>query len=85
MDGGSDDLDVWINTLRDQTARGELDHLGSINLGGLKLDGERAILVMLADLDHLDSLPPELAEDPLTPIRRLELLADFRRLRDQIG
>jgi hypothetical protein len=40
---------------------------------------------MLADLRHHDTLPPDLADDPLIPTRRAALLVDFRRLRAQIG
>ena len=81
---GSDDLDAWICELQGRLARGELAHLGLVDIGGLKLAGEWAVRVMLANLDHLGSLPAEWAKDPLIPMRRAGLLADFRRLRAQV-
>ena len=85
MTDGSDDLNAWITELRQRLARGELAGLGLVDVGGLRLRGEWAVRVMLADLSHHDTLPPDLAGDPLVPIRRAKLLVDFRRLRAQIG
>jgi hypothetical protein len=83
-DGGAD-LDAWITELGRRLERGELAGLGLVDVRGLKLRGEWAVRVMLADLRHHDTLPPDLADDPLIPTRRAALLADFRQLRAQIG
>jgi hypothetical protein len=83
-DGGAD-LDAWITELGRRLERGELAGLGLVDVRGLKLRGEWAVRVMLADLRHHDTLPPDLADDPLIPTRRAALLVDFRRLRAQIG
>jgi hypothetical protein len=80
-----DGLEPWIAELRDRAARGDLAHLGLVDVGGLKLRGELAARIMLADLTHLDTLPAGWAQDPLVPVRRDTLLADFRWLREQIG
>ena len=80
-----DPLDAWITELRGRVARGELAGLGPVDVGGFKLPGERAARIMLADLVHLDTLPAKWARDPLVPVRRAKLLADFRWLREQIG
>jgi hypothetical protein len=63
-------LAAWIEQLRDGLQRGELAGRGPITLrdGSQLADTELAVRVMLADLDHLDTL---LAE------RRQDLLDDF--------
>jgi hypothetical protein len=80
-----EDLVAWIAELRGRVQRGELTQLGLVDIGGLKLRGELAARVMLADLDHLATLPAPWNEDLLVPVRQAELLADFRWLRQQIG
>jgi hypothetical protein len=40
---------------------------------------------MLADLDHYSNLAPADRLNPAVGARRLELLDDFRRLRDVLG
>ena len=80
------ELDAWISDLRGRVARGELDGLGSIPVDGSALLGTVTVVrIMLADLDHYDDLTPEQRQDPLVEARRRLLLADFRRLREQIG
>ena len=85
MADDSGDLTMWITELRGRAARGELAFLGLVDVGGLKLRGELATRIMLADLAHLDTLLAERHSDPLIPMRRAKLLADFSWLREQIG
>jgi hypothetical protein len=79
-----DALVPWIRALRARLERGDLADLPPVDIGyGTRhLPGVTTVRVMLADLDHLDDLPPEAAE---IPRRRAELLDDFRRLRAAIG
>jgi len=79
------ELDAWIAELRGRSERDEQAHLGPVDVAGVKVDGGLAVRIMLADLDHLDMLPPAWADDPLVTPRRAALLADFRLLRAQIG
>jgi hypothetical protein len=83
----SDDLGRWIGTLRARLARGDLAGSGSIDLGDGTghLPGELFVRIMLADLDHLDGLPPEAREWVDFPDRRQALLNDFKRLRELLG
>jgi hypothetical protein len=83
-DGGTE-LDAWISELGRRLERGELAGLGLVDVRGLKLRGEWAVRVMLADLRHHDTQPHDMADDPLIPARRAALIVDFRRLRAQIG
>jgi hypothetical protein len=71
-------LEVWLEGLRDGLKRGEFAGRGPIMLrgGSLLPDTELAVRVMLADLDHLDTLLVE---------RRQDLLDDFQHLREQLG
>lgn len=79
-------LHRWIDDLRHRLADGGLAGIGPIDIGDgtAHLPGETVIRVMLADLDHLDELPPEAREWTDAPSRRTALLDDFRRLRDLI-
>ncbi len=79
------DLAAWIAELRGRVARGELDGQGNIAVGRGVLAAGLAARIMLADLDHYDDLSPEQRQDLLVETRRRLLLADFRRLREQIG
>ncbi len=80
------ELDAWISDLRGRVARGELDGVGAIPLDGAAvLSTATVVRIMLADLDHYDDLSPEQRQDLLVRARRRLLLADFRRLREQIG
>jgi hypothetical protein len=71
-------LEVWIAEFRGNLQRGELAGRGPITLrdGSRFADTELAARIMLADLDHLDTLLVE---------RRQELLDDFRHLREQLA
>jgi hypothetical protein len=71
-------LEVWIEKLRDGLKQGELAGHGPITLrdGSQLPDTAVAVRIMLADLDHLDSLLVE---------RRQDLLDDFRHLREQLA
>jgi hypothetical protein len=83
----AEDLTRWIDALRERIARGRLDDLEPLDLGdGTRhLPGRVTVLVMLADLDHLNALPPEAREWVDFPDRRRELLDSLRRLRGLIG
>jgi hypothetical protein len=65
-------------------ARGELTQPGLVDVG-VELRGERAERIMLADLSRLDTQPAKRARDPLVPMKRANLFADFRWRRAQIG
>ncbi len=79
-----DELDGWIAELRGRVARAELDGRGRFDVRNGLLDIELVARIMLADLDHYDDLPLEQRQDLLVEARRGLLLADFRRLREQI-
>ncbi len=55
-----DGLDRWIRDLRGHLERGDLAGIGPVDIGDSTggLPGELTIRIMLADLDHLDDLPP---------------------------
>jgi hypothetical protein len=73
------ELTAWISALAGRLERQELANLGPITLrdGSRFDDTERAVRIMLADLQHHDMLP--------ATQRRHELLADFQDLREQLG
>ncbi len=86
MATGADDLFAWIDALRGRVARGELDGRGRVTLGdGAAFDAALAARILLADYDHGDDLTPEQRRNALNVERRRVLLADLRRLREQIG
>jgi hypothetical protein len=68
---------TWIEELRGDLGRGKLAGRGSITLrdGSWFADTDLAASVMLADLDHLDTL---------LFTRRQDLLDDFQHLREQL-
>jgi hypothetical protein len=72
------ELAAWISALAGRLERHEFAHLGPITLrdGSQLPDTEQAVRIMLADLDHLDTLLVE---------RRQDLLEDFRYLREQLA
>ncbi len=84
MDG---DLGVWISSLRERLAGGELEGLRPLDLGyGAEvLPARQTIRIMLADLDGLGGPVPDEHANPESVARRRELLEDFRRLRATIG
>jgi hypothetical protein len=71
-------FDTWIEELRGDLGRGELSGRGPITLrdGSWFADTDLAASVMLADLDHLDTL---------LFTRRQDLLEDFQHLREQVA
>ena len=77
-DGAMVSLEVWIEDLRHRLERGDFAGRGSVTLrdGSRLLDTELAVRIMLADLDHLDTLLVE---------RRQDLLDDFQHLREQLA
>jgi len=79
---------TWISDLQGQVARGELAGLDPIDLGDGtgSLSGERAIKIMLSDLDDLDD-PASSRDGDFAWLqeRRCYLLADFWRLRRLLG
>jgi hypothetical protein len=80
-------LGQWIADLRARLDAGDLARFGPIDVGdgtGL-LAGAQIVRIMLADLDHLDGLPPVTHEWLDIPERRRALLDAFRQLRDRIG
>ena len=91
-----DGIVVWISELRGRHARGELDGLAPIDIG----DGTEhfptthTVRIMLHDLDDLNAFdrrrrenghPASDADVEDRRVRRLELLNDFRRLRELIS
>ena len=84
---GDDGLDRWIHDLRGHVERGDLVELPPFDIGDgtACLPGEITVRTMLADLDHLDGLPPVTRESLDFPDRRGALLEDFRRLRALLG
>ena len=82
----SDELSAWIADLRGRVGRGELAHLGPIDVdGGTVASVELAARILLADLDHYDDLPARYRREKSVVARRVLLLADLQRLREQIG
>jgi hypothetical protein len=77
-------LEAWIDELRGRLARGELSHIGVVELrdGSHSFTLEQALRFMLDDLAHLAAL---LIDDWLHTGRRQELLADFQYLRDRLA
>ena len=73
-------LTLWIAGLRLRLERGELDRLGSVDLGYGSLPAATSARILLADQDHLDSLPPGRLDPTTTEARRRDLDDDFGRL-----
>jgi hypothetical protein len=80
-------LAAWISALEGRLARHELAHLGPITLrdGSRLPDTELTVRIMLADLQHHDTLPAAERQDVRVAQSRHELLADFRYLRALLG
>ena len=74
MDAERDDFASWIEALRGRIARGELADLGPVVIRGGMLSADLAARITLVDLGH-----------DTEPASRGMLLADLRRLREQIG
>ncbi len=80
-----DDLVAWIDALRDRVARGDLKGRGAFRVGADALAVERAARILLADVDHDRNLTLDRRRERFNVERRLQLLAELRRLREQIG
>jgi len=82
-----DDFDRWIADLHCRVGRGDLADLPSFDVGAwtLRIPGEIVVKIMLADLEHLDTLPPSMSRTPDIPARRATLMGQFDRLRKIIG
>jgi hypothetical protein len=77
---------TWITELRDRARRNELAGHAPITFGdGTSIPAERTIRAMLERLSDLDGRAVQRREWPDVMARRLDLLRDFRRVRDQIG
>jgi hypothetical protein len=81
------ELTAWIAALAGRLERHELASLGSITLrdGSRFDDTEQAVRIMLADLQHHDTLPTAQRQNVRVTQSRHELLTDFRYLRELLG
>ncbi len=77
-----DELVTWVANLRERLQRGDVDRLDA---DGDTRDPAIVSRALLAELDRLGSLPRDERHTPDTVARRIALLDDFRRLREQIG
>jgi hypothetical protein len=77
-----DELAAWIADLRARLDRGELATLGPVDVGhGTDaLPAQDTVRIMLADLDDLEDMTPDEADDPVNVARRDVLLTSFRIL-----
>jgi hypothetical protein len=82
-----DELAAWIADLRARLDRGELATLGPVDVGhGTDaLPAQDTVRIMLADLDDLEDMTPDEADDPVNVARRDVLLTSFRILRTLIN
>ncbi len=85
MTADQDDLAAWISELRGRVARGDLDGRGEFETGGGRFAIGLAARILLADLDHQDRFLAGGGADVFVTARRRDLLADLRRLREQLG
>ena len=80
------DILTWITQLRNRVERNELDGHSPIDFGyGTTVPAERAVRTMLDNLSDLDGRRTRAREWPAVMTRRLDLLKEFRRVREQIG
>lgn len=80
------DMLTWITELRNRVKRNELAGYDPINFGyGTTAPAERTVRAMLDTLSDLDGQTARKREWPAVMTRRLDLLRDFRRVREQIG
>ena len=80
------DILTWITELRDRVERNELAGRDPITFGyGTTVPAERTVRTMLDTLSDLDGRTARRREWPAVMTRRLDLLRDFRRVREQIG
>ena len=82
-----DDFGRWLAQLRERVACGNLVDVGPVHIhdGSRNLPMELLVRTMIADLDHLNALPPDGPDRASVQRRQQMLLRDFRRLREQIG
>jgi hypothetical protein len=80
------DILTWITELRNRVKRNELAGHAPIDFGyGTTVPAERIVRTMLDTLSHLDGRTARRRDWPAAMTRRLDLLRDFRRVREQIG
>jgi hypothetical protein len=80
------DILTWIAELRERAKRNELAGHDPINFGyGTTILAERTVRAMLDTLSDLDGRTVRRRDWPAVMARRLDLLRDFRRVREQIG
>jgi hypothetical protein len=80
------DILTWITQLRNRVERNELAGHRPIDFGyGTTVPAERAVRTMLDTLSDLDGRRTRRHEWPAVMTRRLDLLKEFRRVREQIG
>jgi len=80
------DILTWITELRNRVDRNEFAGRDPINLGyGTAVPAERTVRGMLDALHDLDGRTVRRHDWPAVMTRRLDLLKDFRRVREQIG
>jgi hypothetical protein len=80
------DILTWIAQLRTRVGRNELGGHRPIDFGyGTTVPAERAVRTMLDTLRDLDGRRTRTREWPAVMTRRLDLLKELRRVREQIG
>lgn len=80
------DILAWIAELRNRVDRNELAGRDPITFGyGTTVPAERAVRRMLDALRDLDGRTVRRHDWPAVMTRRLDLIKDFRRVREQIG
>ena len=83
----NDELAAWIADLRTRLERGDLATVAPVDVGhGTHvLPAQDTIRILLADLDDVNEVTPDEADDPVNVARRDVLLINFRILRTLIG
>jgi hypothetical protein len=80
------DILTWITQLRNRVERNELAEHSPMDFGyGTTVPAEQAVRTMLATLSDLDGRRTRRHEWPAVMTRRLDLLKEFRRVRELIG
>ena len=83
---GASDILTWITQLRNRVERTEVDGHSPIDFGyGTTVPAEQAVRTMLDNLSDPDGRRARAREWPVVMTRRLDLLKEFRRVREQIG
>ena len=73
-------LTLWIADLHARLERGELDHLGPIDVGYGPLPAALTTRLLLADHDDLEHLSTGVLEPATVAARQRDLAGDFGRL-----